>query len=81
VLPLVLGNVDYQRFERRLSMIEQVIMVSGVESLFVKLNLEALLAVKDKLSVRQRQRFEEHSRLAVAARCSAHFDESDAAHP
>jgi IS5 family transposase len=43
-LPLVRGNVDYRDFEALLVRVDQLLVQSGVEALFVDLSLQALLS-------------------------------------
>ena len=38
-LPAVLGNVDYQEFERQLCRIDQLLIAGGVEKSFVEQSL------------------------------------------
>jgi hypothetical protein len=43
-LPKVSGNVDYTLFESELKLMDEVILKSGIETLFVKLSLERYVA-------------------------------------
>jgi IS5 family transposase len=69
VLPTVLGNVDYQRFETELRRMDQILDLGGAERLFVELSLEQWLARSKARapSAKQQARFEKQS--AQALRC------------
>lgn len=69
VLPTVLGNVDYQRFEEDLLRMDQILDLGGVEQLFVELSLERWLAQStDRIpSAKEQARHQKLS--AQALRC------------
>jgi hypothetical protein len=70
VLPTVRGNVDYQRFERELKRIDEVLRLSGAEETFVSLSVEQWRKqVSDrKPSAKEQERHQRAS--AQALRCT-----------
>jgi len=69
-LPTVLGNVDYLRFEAQLKRMDEILLLSGVEELFVERGLEHWLAQADGRvpSVKEQVKYQEQSRRAL--RCT-----------
>ena len=69
-LPTVLGNVDYLRFEAQLRRIDEILLLSGVEELFVERGLEHWLAPAGERmpSVKEQLKYQEQSRRAL--RCT-----------
>jgi IS5 family transposase len=67
-LPLVLGNVDYQDFERQLRRIDQLLLASGVEKSFVEQSLERYDQQFPAAKIKARQRQQQHSYRAL--RCN-----------
>jgi hypothetical protein len=68
-LPQILGNLDYTRFEILLERIDELLRSGGVESLFVRLSLEAWRAEAREAGVQLTDagmaRHQEQSRLAL----------------
>ena len=68
-LPLVLGNRDYSEFEALLDRVDGLLRSGGVESLFVRLSLDALRAQAREAGLevtgRMLARHQEQSRLAL----------------
>jgi hypothetical protein len=69
VLPTVIGNVDYSKFERLLVRIDELIRLSGIERQFMELSVEALLTAYSKKgetpSARVLSRHQKHSIRAL----------------
>jgi hypothetical protein len=72
VLPTVFGSVDYRRYESELKRMDQIILRSGIESLFVTLSMERFeaKALEDGVvpSIKAQLRHQLHSRQAL--RCT-----------
>jgi hypothetical protein len=68
-LPTVVGNVDYQEFERNVERIDEILRLSGVERYFVELSLKGWeQQSQDRApTAREQQRFQQES--ARALRC------------
>ena len=64
-LPVVLGNVDYQEFERQLRRIDQLVRLSDVEKGFVEQCLARYDARFPDASAKARQRHQRHSYRAL----------------
>ena len=67
-LPTVLGNVDYQEFERQLRRIDQLLSLSGVERNFVEQCLARYDAQFPTATTKARARYQGHSYRAL--RCN-----------
>ena len=67
-LPVVLGNVDYQEFERQLRRIGQLLLLSGVEKSFVGQSLARYDQQFPAAKTKARQRQQQHSYRAL--RCN-----------
>ena len=67
-LPTVLGNVDYQEFERQLHRIDQLLPASGVEQSFVEQSLARFDGQFPAATTKARQRHQRHSYRAL--RCN-----------
>lgn len=67
-LPTVLGNVDYQEFERQLRRIDQFLLASGVEKSFVEQSLARYDAQFPAATTKARARHQRHSYRAL--RCN-----------
>lgn len=67
-LPTVLGNVDYQEFERQLRRIDQLLIASGLEKSFVEQSLARYDAQFPAAATKARQRQQRHSYRAL--RCN-----------
>lgn len=67
-LPTVLGNVDYQEFERQLRRIDQLLSLSGVEKHFVEQSLARYDQQFPTATTKARARHQKHSYRAL--RCT-----------
>jgi len=67
-LPTVLGNVDYQEFERQLRRLDQLLSLSGVEKHFVEQSLARYAAQCPAATTKVRARQQRHSYRAL--RCN-----------
>lgn len=67
-LPTVLGNVDYQEFERQLRRLDQLVRLSGLEKSFVEQCLARYDAQFPAATTKARQRHQRHSYRAL--RCN-----------
>jgi len=67
VLPTIVGNVDYQRFEVQLKRINEILLLGGVEDLFVQLSLDHWQSQHSDchLSASQQLSFQEASSRAL----------------
>ena len=70
-LPTVIGNVDYQKFEKELKRMDEVLILSGVEKQFVESCVANWLESAEEgqePSARDRREYQKHSRRAM--RCN-----------
>ena len=67
-LPTVLGNVDYQEFERQLRRLDELLRASGVEKSFVEQGLVRFDAQFPVATAKARRRHQQHSYRAL--RCN-----------
>ena len=75
-LPTIEGNVDYKEFRTQLLRIDQLLLQSGIESQFIKSDLEHWLARRKQPSAKAQQNRQFHSRCASCniARLLVHED-------
>jgi hypothetical protein len=64
-LPTIEGNVDYQTFREQLLLIDQQLMLSGLEDRFIQLDLERWMQGQKRVSAKAQQRRQQLSRLAL----------------
>lgn len=69
VLPTVRGNVEYQRFEADLVRLDQILVLGGVEDLFVDLSLKRWLAGDGPRVPTPKQQGQFQRQSAQALRC------------
>lgn len=68
VLPTVLGNIDYSRFEEQLRRIDQLLVLSGVEKSFIEQSLLRYDQQFPEAKTKMRLRHQQHSCRAL--RCT-----------
>jgi IS5 family transposase len=71
VLPTIIGNVDYQRFERQLVRMDEILRESGAEERFVELSLEQFEGTHPEATAKEVRRRQQHSYRAL--RCTVLF--------
>ena len=68
VLPTIEGNVDYRTLRDQLLQIDQMLLLSGLESQFIQADMEQWLKGQKQVSAKDQQQRQRHSRLAL--RCN-----------
>ena len=68
VLPTIEGNVDYRTLRDQLLQIDQMLLLSGLESQFIQADMEHWLKGQKQVSAKDQQQRQRHSRLAL--RCN-----------
>lgn len=64
-LPTVLGNIDYQNVVTLLTRIDQLLIQSGAEKLFVELSLQRLAGLSEEVSTKALLKHQQHSIWAL----------------